>query len=212
MMQENINPLVGARRIPHTGGVEQKYILSEYGRRLIVEGYDGKSVTIDMLAEKLKVSPRTISRWARELGVSKHAHKKWTEKEEEYIKRYYYKKDVNRIASDLGRTVGSIHQKAKRMELTENVGYNMIDVRMGLGVGYRAINKWINLGWLKGSKKGDSLNDHWDFTEKAIREFIFAHPEEINPRLIDWLWVVDILAGDKGLGRLDKGNYAEGTR
>jgi DNA helicase HerA-like ATPase len=33
-----------------------------------------------------------------------------------------------------------------------------------------------------------------------VREFIIAHPNEIDPRRMDWLWMVDLLSG--GLGSL----------
>lgn len=200
-MQE-MNRLVGARRT-HQGGRPQKYFLDERGRQLIISGYSNGE-TLNSIARKLRVPRGKVSQWAVQLGLSRQSSRPWSDKEIAYLKRNFYKKDLNELAVRLKRPSGSVRMKAYRLGLSENREYNKNNVAEGLGVHENTVSKWVEKGLLKGKKRGDSPNDKWQFLDKNIRDFILAHPDEINPKRMDWLWVVDILAGENGIGRLDQ--------
>ncbi len=198
-MQE-MNKLVGAKRLT-TAGKNQKYFLDDYGRQIIISGYSVNEPPAS-IAKKLQIPKWKVSEWAVQLGVSRHSSRKWTEKEIAYLKRNFYKKDIDYLAVRLRRPANAVRIQAYRLGLAEDNGYNKDQVGQGLGVNKKTVDKWIEKGWLKGRKKGDSLSDRWVFVDKDIRNFIITHPDEINPKKMDWLWVVDILAGEVGIGEL----------
>lgn len=200
MIQE-INKLVGARRT-HQGGRPQKYFLDERGRQLIISGYSNGE-TLNSIARKLRVPRGKVSQWAVQLGLSRQSSRPWSDKEIAYLKRNFYKKDLNELAVRLKRSSGSVRMKAYRLGLSENIEYNKDNVAEGLGVHENTVSKWVEKGLLKGKKRGDSPNDKWQFLDKDLRKFILTYPHEVNPKKFDWLWVADILSGDNGIGRLD---------
>ena len=72
---------------------------------------------------------------------------------------------------------------------------------LGLGVDHRLVARRVELGWLKGTRRQtEREHDLWFFSERAIRLVVKRHPNEIDPRRADWLWLADILCG--GLGPL----------
>lgn len=200
------------------GRYNRKYICDDRGRQLIIDLYDGSKARTDELALRLGVSSRVVMRWAKEVG--KHGFS-WSQEEIDFLEKNFCKMSSEDIARRLGRTIASIRGKMQRMSLFRagRNGYTMQDIMLGLGVtDHHKVERWISLGWLKGKKL--SIDDYparqspWIFTDKAIREFILTHPDQINPRKLDqesWLWIVDILAGKEGLRRLDEDSYGERT-
>lgn len=72
---------------------------------------------------------------------------------------------------------------------------------LGLGCDHHTVERWLQKGWLKGTKRHtERTRDMWYFTDQSIRDFVRKHPNEIDPRRADWLWLVDVLVG--GLGEL----------
>jgi hypothetical protein len=53
-----------------TGNPRQKYFLDDAGRELFYRTYDGKSETIDYLAEALQVPRKLIIMWAVQSGIT----------------------------------------------------------------------------------------------------------------------------------------------
>lgn len=124
----------------------------------------------------------------------------WEDREVAYLKRNFYKKNIDELATRLKRPVNSVRIKAQRLGITENKGYNKDHIWQGLGVDERTVSKWIALGWLKGKKRGNSPTHQWVFLDKDIRDFILAHPEKVKE--MDSLWVVDLLSNEVGMGEL----------
>ena len=202
---------IGARRTGiHRGGIQQKYILDEQGRRLLLERYDGKTETTDDLMRYF--APRGIPRskvkkWASALGLARKKEPLWTEREIAFLERHLHKKSLGDIARELGRTKVAVKLKAKRLGMNKTQeGYTMRGLCLALGCDHHKVEKWLSLGWLKGKRRQSERTmqqggDMWLFTDKAIRQLIRNHPNEIDPRRMDWLWVVDLLAGgDNGIG------------
>lgn len=198
---------VGARRA-FPGGVRQKYILDEPGRRLVIALYDGSSERIDELQRRLGVPRYVILRWASQLGVTRRSQDHWwTPKEIEYLKRHFQRDKAEDIAKHLGCTVMSVRHKAHRLGLSQprDEGYTLTALCEGLGCHYTKAKRWCDQGWLKGERRANhGSTDPWTFTPKQIRDFIIAHPEEIDLRRVEKLWFIDILAGGRvGIGALD---------
>jgi hypothetical protein len=205
----------GTRRTGiHRGGRRQIYVLDDVGRRLLIEQYDGKTETIDHLM-RTHFTPRGIPRsrvkaWACQLGLARQKEPRWTNKDLAYIERHLHKKSLGVIAKHLKRTKIAVQLKAKQLGVSKTQeGYTMRGLMMGLGVtNHRRIELWIKQGWIRASRRQteNSACDYWYFSDAGIRDFIKNHPEEVDPRRADWLWLVDVLlGGDMGIGSLTSG-------
>lgn len=202
---------VGKKRTGiHAGGRQQKYFLDEPGRRLLLAKYDGTCATIDELARRIAVPRDTIKRWAGQLGLTRQKEPAWTPEEIEYLQTHLSHTRMSTMSKTLGRTITAIKLKAKRLGVNKcyQEGYTMRGLCLGLGCDHHAVERWMRQGWLKGKRRGTERTqqqggDVWLFTDHAIREFIIAHPQEVDPRRADWLWLVDVLAGGRfGIGEL----------
>ncbi len=198
---------VGARR-EFGGGKPQKYFLDDRGRRLIMDLYDGTKERLNMLQRHLPGIPRpVICRWAMQLGKV-HPRDRWTKEEEKFLRHNIRTMPMYKIADHLGKDSKTIARKATFLGLYKKGmedGYSLNALGEALGVYDDAkMQRWIRNGWLKGKKVTTEINQKsWYFTDKDIRAFIIAHPDEVDPRRFDWLWVIDVLMGDRGIGRLD---------
>lgn len=204
---------IGTRRAgEHRGGRPQKYVLDERGRRLLLGMYDGSSENITRLEQMLTVPRSVVKKWASELGLTPQKAPAWTEKEIQYLETSIKKKSLDTIAKHLKRTKTAVKVKARRLNLSRvhSNGYTMLDVKLALGNDTKTISKWIEKDWLKGKRQGPNT-PVWLFTDKNIRDFVIAHPNEIDPRRCDWIWMVDLLAGGDhcGIGPLDKNRGKE---
>jgi len=198
---------VGAPRA-RSGGVPQKWELGDRERRLILDLYDGTPARTDMIQRYLPGVPRkTIREWGRMLGKAK-PRGVWTEEQEQYLRENFGKVSFHQLEIHLKKDRLSILRKIEQLRLRKednDDGYTLTDLMAGLGTNnYHTVRRWVDKGWLKGTKRKIGSNEEvWNFSAKAIREFIFAHPQEVDPHKFDWLWIIDILAGDNGIGALD---------
>lgn len=199
------NPKVGAKR-SHPGGSAQKYVLDEYNRQLIIEMYSKQHNSLEAVSARIGVPRRIASKWVAELGLGRRSWKRWTAQEMTYLKRNWRSKSLEDIAFQLKKSPDTVYSKAKNLGLTGcPSGYTKHDIMLGFGVkAHDTIDKWIAKGWLKGRKSSPSSCSYWEFTDRQVRSFIIEHPDQVNPHKMDWLWVVDILAGENGIGRLDE--------
>jgi hypothetical protein len=203
--------MVGAKR-SYPGGRPQKWILDERGRRMIMDLYDGTSERITLIQKELQVPRKVVKHWAGKIGVTRVTKIEWTVHEISYLERYYGKKSLHDIAKDLKKSYDSTRKKAFFLGLRGGLKnldhYTGTDLKEAFGCKYERIQMWIKKGWIRGFEQGGAMQ----FTDKNIRDFIVTHPTEIDQRRVDWLWVVDILAGDRGLGRLGEDKYTDRTR
>ncbi len=198
---------VGKRRTDKA----QKYFLTDAGRRLIVETYDGKTRTITALAERLQVPRWCIRRWAVQMGLVRvRENKRWTPEEEMNLEILMHRMSVKALAKKLGRTETAIQRKAASLGITKcGEGYTMHALADALGCARQTVALWVEKGWLKGQRRKTARdgNDIWYFSDAAVRKFIMQHPYEIDPRRAEWGWLVDVLTG--GIGELGGNNRVE---
>lgn len=192
---------------PYKTAIPQKYYLDEPGRRLLLAKYDGRTETINELARLLHVPRWKVKKWGSDFGLARQKEPPWTPEDEAYLERNMHSQSLAKIAQHLGRTKVAVKLKAKRLGVNKMLqeGYTLSGLCQGLGVDHHKAHQWIENGWIKARKRHtERPRDVWYFTDDAIRNFIAAHPLEIDPRKADWLWLVDILlsGGQKGLGEL----------
>jgi hypothetical protein len=198
---------IGAKRTGiHAGGIPQQYTLSDRGRAIILAEYDGTTEVIDNLVKRLRVPRYLIKRWAGQLGLARRKEPCWTDAEERYLESHLHQQSLNAIADHLGRTKVAVKLKAKRLGINKTKeGHTMRGLELALGSDHHNIEKWMANGWLKGMRRGSERTeqqggDMWLFLDSDIRDFVRAHPLEIDQRRMDWLWMVDLLSG--GIGAL----------
>jgi hypothetical protein len=193
---------VGQKRIGgNRGGLPQKYVLTDRGRAMIIAEYNGTKAVIDDLAERLNVPRWTVKKWGQQLGLARKKEPFWTPEDEHFLESHLHKMSIRDIAIYLGRTQTAVRLKAKRIGVNKTQeGYTMRGLCMGLGCDHHKVEKWIACGWLQGQRRGIDRpqGDFWLFTDADIRNFILAHPLEIDARRMDWLWVVDLLSDNVG--------------
>lgn len=184
----------------------KKYFLSEEEKQYFLDTFDGTSACAQRLSKKFNVPRHTIHDWARAFGVHQKQRRYWTEEELDYLKQAWGDTSLPFMAKKLNRSPVSVRQRAARMGLMsiQEDKINRIELCDALGCCDRTIGQWIARGWLKGTQSGKGA--HWSFSDKQIRDFIFAHPDQVNQHRVDWLWVVDILSGDIGIGELYPGH------
>lgn len=196
---------VGTKRAA-PGGRPQKWVLSDRGRELINALYDGTTARITLLERELRVPRNVVHHWACEMGLARNKRDmEWSAEDIAYLQQNYSKKSLNAISKHLKRSEQAIRYKAYKLSISSYNHYTATDLKIAFGCRYERIQMWVSKGWLKGFRKEKDAyrGDPWQFTEKAIRDFIIRHPSEIDQRRVDWLWFIDILAGGDGLGRLD---------
>lgn len=188
---------IGARRT-HGGGSRQKYILDDRGRRLLLALYDGSSERIDELERRLGVPRYLIRRWAGQMRLTGSGRgARWKSEDIAYLEKHIKSKTLQEIADVLRRTEESVRTKAYLLGLIEREGYTLKDICEGLGCSFELATKWIDKGWLKGTRRETGF---WSFTDKQIRDFLRTHPLEIDLRRVDQLWFLDVCLD---LGALD---------
>lgn len=201
----------------HKGGIKQQYILDDRGRRLLLSLYDGTSERIDELERLMHIPRWKIRHWASQLALTRQKEPFWTAEDEEYLARNLHRKSIADIAQTLGRTKTAVKVKAKRLGINKTIqeGYTMRGLCLALGCDHHKIEKWLKYGWIKGQRRQSERvsaqgGDIWFFTDSDVRSLVIAHPNEIDQRRCDWLWMVDLLAGGNnyGIGSLAK-TYGE---
>ena len=177
-----------------------KWTLSDFQRRMLLERYDGRTETTDDLMQYFPNTPRwRVKRWASEMGLSYKKAPPWSPDELDYLTEHLGVVRAEQIAKHLGRTVTAVQVRAKRLHISYRLseGYSMRGLCEGLGVDHHKVEKWLAQGWLRGTRLGtarsDWQGDIWHFTDRNIYELVRSHPAEIDPRRVEWLWLVDIL-------------------
>jgi hypothetical protein len=164
--------------------------------------HDGTSECITELQRYLGVPRRIVHRWARAMHLTGSKGANWTKDEIAYLEKHFNTKRPEEVADYLGRTTLAVKAKAHQLGMDIPDGYSLDEVRQGLGRSWETANKWVKCGMIKGTRCAFNATT-WNFTDAQIRDFIIAHPEEIDLRRVEKLWFIDILACRDGIGCLD---------
>lgn len=184
----------------HCGGLRQKYVLDERGRRLMLDLYDGTSEKITQLERLLGVPRGIVKNWGSQLGLTRQKDPRWTEEDIAYLQKHLHHYSLDQIAKHLRRTKVAVRLKAKRIGVNKcyQEGYTMRGLCMALGCDHHKVERWIAAGWLVGTRRKTERQDDrdvWLFTDEQIRRFLWMHPLEVDSRRFDWLFIHSLLTG-----------------
>lgn len=201
---------VGIKRTGwHAGGVRQKYFLTEADRNLIraVYGnpeYGSTGESIDYLVAKFRVPRHVVKNWGQRFGLARTRDDHWTPEDLAYLEEWYQtpsgkRAGIKDIAAHLGRTEAAVRLKAKRMKYRRTTGgtYTVHGLADALGCDWHKVERWIKAGLLKAHRDHSREDGRMAISPEEVRRFIIAHPNEIDHRRADWLWLLDILVGDE---------------
>ena len=187
------------------GGIPLKYPLTEERAEILRREYDSKNRR--EFAVRWGVPAWVITRWAQSLGVSRTKEPPWTPDQVELLERRLSTWGWRRLAKATGRTVFAVKLKAKRLQLrkmhTEGMTAQML--ALSFGVDSHVVLRWIRHGWLRARFRNTDRTpqqggDAYYLTDRAIRQFIKSHPEEIDFRRVDKLWFIDLAFGTDSAG------------
>ena len=188
------------------GGRRRRYTLTDRARALF-DGYDGRPATVKRLIAELSEElggpvPRwRVHKWAAELGYGRLKEPPWTERDLRILRGSIGRVPLKQIATRLGRTPTAVKIKAQRLGVRKKgEGYTQGALCTGLGIDHHKVDSWVDRGWLVGTRRESKRTARqggkaWLFTEAAIRALVREHAAEIDPRRVDWPWLVEVLVG-----------------
>jgi len=191
--------MIQNREARRKGGKRRRWYREEWHNRVLRERYDSKTDTITELVELFGVPRWVVTHWAQELGLARTKARRWTEADENYVRRNYHKRNINVLARHLGRTTTAVALKAKRLELCKSgVGYTLTQACIGLGQDHKKMRRYIEAGHLQASRretlrKDVQGGDMWLITERALVKFIRQYPAEINLKQVDQAWFLGLI-------------------
>jgi len=162
------------------------------------------------LAVKFGVSENAVRQRLTSLGVLWQTVK-WSNSEMNYLVENYDKLSVSVLAKRLHKSRNSVAAKAHRMKITSRSAsrdgwFTMNDVAQIFGVDAGWIRRRIDSGMVMRREPHDPTGvvpskgnyNPWHVSENALRDWIRRHPEELTGHNVDFVMLVDILAGVKG--------------
>ena len=162
----------------------------------------------EWLAQRMGVSLMQVRSRAAALGLRKLRQKEppWTDDELDLLDQYLHlhpKNIQHRLARrGFHRTESAITVQRYRVLgglANATGGYSAHQLASFLGVSVTPVIGWIKKGWLIATPRGDTIADHggpgdrWNITPKAVRAFLLENAALINPRGINFVWLMDLL-------------------
>jgi len=133
------------------------------GKELLYEFYFNQGKSHKEIAEQLKVSTSTVSRYFIKYGFK--ARKIWTKEEENFLEEKYGLLSFEAIGRNLGRTKEAIHVKAQKMKLGKifNTSEYLTarELSRSLNINDKVIVKWIEKHGLKATFKKIGLKGYF---------------------------------------------------
>lgn len=163
--------------------------------------------TAAWLAQRLNVSRTQLQYRAAVLGLRRARIKEapWSDDELELLDRWLHLPPPairKRLAArGYQRSEGAILcQRQRRFGgLCMATGaYSAHQLAGMMGVSTPVVLRWIREGWLKATMRGASQNDfggpgdRWMITPRAVKTFLLDNATLINPKGIDFIWLMDL--------------------
>jgi hypothetical protein len=198
-----------------------KYIPTPRIDALIRETWLGKAWGLKagrVVAARIGWPHWVVKRRAVALGVVRQKHKEapWSGDELRVLEQFAWM-SPQRIGIKLKQLCGThrsdtgIILKRQRLKFIANGEWDSATGTAELlGIEAHLVTKWIKLGWLIAERRGTLRNerqggDEWRITDSKLRDFVLAHPDEIDLAKIQVagssLWFLDLITG----GRIVKG-------
>lgn len=163
--------------------------------------------TAAWLAATLGVSRAAVQFRASVLGLRTQRFKErpWSDDELELLDQWLHLPPPTirkRLAArGFKRTEGAILCQRQRyfggMQMATGA-YSAHQLAGMMGVAPSVVQRWIHKGWLKATMRGESQNaaggpgDRWMITPRAVKSFLLDNPTLINPKGIDFVWLMDL--------------------
>ncbi len=179
---------------------------------LLEHGYQSGLATLRLMIRKIQALtgwPRQAC-WdrARKLGIANKRTsevRRWTKAEEEFLIQYAGSRNVRYFARQLKRTEKSVREKLATMKIDNRTGisarvsdgHTKMELAQYLGRSPRTIQRWIDLGWLKGRYEGKQREDDTlRITDEDFRAFWKRHSTEApyhNLSLEGMQWFLSVM-------------------
>lgn len=168
--------------------------------------YDGSPKSIKLIQSRFGFSETWVYEFLYRRGLrTKRVYPKyWTEENDEKLVEFLGLYDRKTTARKLGFTEKAVRSRIRRLGLTETKcrsgWYTASDVGVILGTWLDTISDRIRSGKIKASpyNSRDNGRKHcWMVTRKALRDYIIKHPRDLEGHNVDFVALVDILAGVK---------------
>lgn len=183
-------------------GRPRKYIPSQHSDKMIRAAYihfrkHGDRSILQSTAMRLGWPSHAVSRRARELGVV-HVplQRPWSRTELAILKKGILlgAETIRRQLREKGfhRSIGSILAEKRRALVPLRIDHSARQVAFSLGVDPHKVLLWIRWGLLSARRKNSS---RWLISAEAIRNFVFAHPQQFDLAKADKLWLLKLLEG-----------------
>lgn len=128
---------------------------------------------------------------------------RWTKEEEAYLERWHGQMSQKRIAEKLGKSVGSVREKSRRMGLG-----NLEEAMDGMSCSYVAEligvhRKTITVTWMPKGLKAKKINRYVMVKEEDLLDFMQKHQELWDARKCDYYffqqyeWFIKKLSEDR---------------
>lgn len=185
------------RKLIHNKRLSNKW--TEEEEDIIREHLNKENFAITNLIKLIKKDIRTIEAKALEISIElkkdKKAFKYWTKEDEEYLKKWYGIERPIIIGIYLGRSLESIHQKAKKMKLgSKKIHYSARECASLLGLEESTFLSYLYKGYVKSRKAVteqlihqiqiedlyDFMKNHqdkWDSRNLSYEPFLTQKPE-----------------------------------
>jgi len=172
---------------------------------ILVRDYRNNNESLKYLAQKIGISESSVRSKLGKLGLLKQTTW-WTAEELEYLEENYGSVTLEVLMKKLKRSSISIFVKAHRLKVsktTRSGWFTQSEVARILGVDAGWIKRRIEKGYVLERKKFHKEDQKvvWRISEKSLRNFIRTYPEELTGHNVDFVMIVDILAGVKRLNR-----------
>lgn len=163
--------------------------------------------SLEDLALKVGATKDSVRQRLTRLGLLKLTIVKWTPEEERFLEENYTRLSPIVISRRLHKSPNSVVAKAHRLGVTSRVRdgwFTLGEVARILGVDPGWIQRRLHNGFRfemephnPGKLPAKSSYSPWHISEESLRDFIRRYPEELTGRNVDFVMLVDILAGLK---------------
>jgi hypothetical protein len=145
------------------------------------------SANLDVMQRNTGFTRVVLLNRAVQLGLSFCRRRPWTAEEIEILTVNAGRIAPRAISRKLNRTNASVKAKLKELEITARVteGYSQDDLQHLLGVGAKAVRRWLACGWLQ------SVNGR--ISEACIIRFLRQHSDQYQLSRVNEAWYKGLL-------------------
>lgn len=121
----------------------------------------------------------------------------WTDQDEEHLRQYAGSASVQTIARRLKRSVSSVANHARRLELSVRIsdGYSMRMLCEVFGTYHGRVEGWMRRGLLGKAQHGGPGGMIWFPAANVIR-FVRKYPSEYDLGRVDKVWFTSVVFGE----------------